>query len=34
LTASGTESWPEMSKTEVSRRLADRIASAVGRNAA
>jgi phosphopantothenoylcysteine decarboxylase/phosphopantothenate--cysteine ligase len=34
LTANGTEAWPQMSKTEVSRRLADRIASAIGRNAA
>jgi phosphopantothenoylcysteine decarboxylase/phosphopantothenate--cysteine ligase len=34
LTANSTEEWPQMSKTAVSRRLAERIASAVGRDAA
>ena len=34
LTASGAEAWPELSKTEVARRLVDRIAASFGRAAA
>jgi hypothetical protein len=34
LTASGAEAWPELTKTEVARRLVDRIAASFGRAAA
>ena len=34
LTATGAESWPELSKAEVARRLVDRIAASFGRAAA
>jgi phosphopantothenoylcysteine decarboxylase/phosphopantothenate--cysteine ligase len=34
LTASGAEAWPEMTKSEVARRLVDRIAHSFGRTAA
>jgi phosphopantothenoylcysteine decarboxylase/phosphopantothenate--cysteine ligase len=34
VTAQGEEAWPEMPKIEVARRLADKIASSVGKNAA
>jgi phosphopantothenoylcysteine decarboxylase / phosphopantothenate---cysteine ligase len=34
LTADGVESWPELSKAEVARRLAKRIAATLGRHAA
>ncbi len=34
LTANGEESWPELSKAEVARRLAKRIAAALGKQAA
>ena len=34
VTASGVESWPELPKHEVARRLTDRIAAAFGKNAA
>jgi hypothetical protein len=34
LTASGAEAWPELTKTEVARRLVDRIAASFGRIAA
>ena len=34
LTASGTEAWPELSKTEVARRLADRIVASFTKDAA
>jgi phosphopantothenoylcysteine decarboxylase/phosphopantothenate--cysteine ligase len=34
LTAGGTESWPDLSKTEVARRLADRIAASFTKDTA
>ena len=34
VTASGVESWPELSKREVARRLTDRIAATLGKTAA
>lgn len=34
LTANGSEAWPELSKTEVARRLIDRIATSFGKHAA
>ena len=34
ITANGEEAWPEMSKIDVAKRLAARIADAVGKRAA
>ena len=34
VTANSEEAWPELPKTEVARRLADRIASSLGKDAA
>ncbi len=34
ITAAGAETWPEMSKPEVARRLIERIAESLGKKAA